>query len=73
MTEAVVFGAAKIADRLKAKAVAINTNSGRTALAKAKQRDLIPTIAVSPNEEVLRQMCLFWGIEPVSGAMGRFG
>lgn len=70
VTEAVVFGAAKIAERLGAKTVAVYTNSGRTALAKAKQRDLIRTIAVSPNEEILRQMCLFWGIEPVSGAPG---
>ena len=68
VTEAVIYGAAKIAERLKAKVVAIQTSSGRTALAKAKQRDLISTIALSPNGETLRQMSLFWGIEPVAGA-----
>ncbi len=68
VTEAVVHGAAKIAERLHARLVAIQTKSGRTALAKAKQRDTIRTIAVSDTERVLRQMALFWGIEPVAGA-----
>ncbi len=68
VTEAVVHGAGKIAERLGAKAVAIQTRSGRTALAKSKQRDLIPSIAVSEKEQTLRQMALFWGIEPVAGA-----
>ena len=68
VTEAVVRGAAGIADRLGAKLVAIQTKSGRTALAKSKQRDLIKTIAVSSDAQVLRQMALFWGIEPVDGA-----
>lgn len=68
VTEAVVLGAAKIAERLDAKIVAIQTQSGRTALAKSKQRDTIRTIAVSHEDRVLRQMALFWGIEPVDGA-----
>ena len=68
VTEAVVYGAARIAERLKAKAVAIQTHSGRTALAKSKQRDMISSIAVSDKEQTLRQMTLFWGIEPAVGA-----
>lgn len=68
VTEAVVYGAAKIASRLKAKIVAIQTRSGRTALAKSKQRDVILSIAVSEKEQTLRQMALFWGIQPVGGA-----
>ena len=36
--------------------------------AKAKQRDFIPTIAVSDRSSTLRQMCLFWGITPLAGA-----
>ena len=68
VTEAVVYGAGKIAERLNAKAVAVRTHSGRTALAKSKQRDVIPTISVSDQEETLRRMTLFWGIEPVVGA-----
>ena len=68
VTEAVVFGAARIAERLNANVVVIQTNSGRTALAKSKQRDLISSIAVSDREQTLRQMALYWGIEPVVGA-----
>ena len=68
ITEAVVYGAGKIAERLGAKAVAIQTHSGRTALAKSKQRDVIPSIGVSVKEQTLRQMALFWGIMPVVGA-----
>ena len=68
VTEAVVYGAARIAERLKAKAVAIQTHSGRTALAKAKQRVPIPSIGVSDDPQTLRKMALFWGIEPVAGA-----
>ncbi len=68
VTEAVVYGAARIAERLKARVVAIQTHSGRTALTKAKQRDSIASIAVSDRDQTLRQMALYWGIEPVSGA-----
>lgn len=68
VTEAVVFGAGRIAEWLQAKVVVIETRSGRTALAKSKQRDFISTVGVSANEETLRMMALFWGIEPVRGA-----
>lgn len=67
VTEAVVHGAAGIAKRLDAKIVAIQTQSGRTALAKSKQRDTIRTIAISHDSQVLRQMAMFWGIEPIDG------
>jgi pyruvate kinase len=68
ITSAVVAAAGKIADRLGAKIVVIATRSGRTALAKAKQRNLVPSIAVSDRQATLRQMCLYWGIYPLSGA-----
>ena len=68
VTEAIVRGASGIAQRLEAGLVAVQTKSGRTALAKSKQRCSIKTIAVSNDRRVLRQMALFWGIEPVDGA-----
>lgn len=67
VTAAVCSGAAHIAQQLHAKLVVIVTKSGATARIKAKQRDLIPTIGVSDNEQTLRQMCLLWGITPMSG------
>ena len=60
VTSAVVYGAARIADRLEAKLVVIATRTGNTARIKAKQRDYIPTVGVSRNLSTLRQMCLFW-------------
>lgn len=67
VTSAVVYGAARIADRLEAKLVIIATRTGNTARIKAKQRDYIPTVGVSRNLSTLRQMCLFWGIIPLRG------
>lgn len=67
VTIAVCSGAAHIAEQLNAKLVVIVTRSGATARIKAKQRDIIPTIGVSDNEQTLRQMCLLWGITPMSG------
>jgi pyruvate kinase len=68
ITSAVVFGSARIAERLDARLVVIMTRSGATALAKAKQRDFIPTVGLSPDETTLRQLSLFWGIVPLRGA-----
>ena len=68
ITSAVIAGASLIAQRLTAKLVVIATRSGRTALAKAKERDFIPTVAVCDAPGVLRQMCLYWGITPLAGA-----
>ena len=68
ITESVVYGAARIAERLRAKVVVIATRTGRTALAKSKQRDFIATVSVSNEETTLRQMGLLWGIEPIRGA-----
>ena len=67
VTSAVVYGASKIADRLGAKLVVVATRTGNTARIKAKQRDYIPTVAVSGDPQTLRQLCLFWGIIPLGG------
>jgi pyruvate kinase len=68
ITSAVVYGAARIAEHLQASLVVVITRSGATARVKAKQRDFIPTIAVSSSEATLRQMCLYWGITPLANA-----
>ncbi len=68
ITAAVTYGAGRIAEQLGAKMVVVVTRSGATARVKAKQRDFIPTVAISNSEKTLRQMCLFWGITPLPGA-----
>ncbi len=67
ITSAVVAAAGHIAEQVGARIVVIATRSGNTALAKAKRRDFVPTVAVSDRASTLQQMCLFWGITPLSG------
>lgn len=68
VTAAVVYGSGKIAERLGAKLIVVATRSSGTARLRSKQRDAVPTIAVSDSPEVLRRMSLFWGVTPLPGA-----
>jgi pyruvate kinase len=68
VTAAVVFGSAKIAERLSAKLIVVATRSSGTARIRSKQRDGVATIGVSDSAEVLRRMSLFWGVTPLPGA-----
>ncbi len=62
VTEAVIFGAALIARRVQAKLVMIATEDGNAAIIKSKQRDFIPTLAVTNDPKVVNRMCLLWGV-----------
>jgi len=68
VSAAVVYGAARIAAQSEARLVVVATHSGTTACVKGKQRDVIPTVAVSDSEQTLRQVALFWGVTPLAGA-----
>ncbi len=68
ITQAVVYGAGRIAKELGAKLVVVASKSGVTALAMSKQRNFVPTVVVSDSEVTLRQMCLYWGVTPLLGA-----
>ena len=68
VSAAVVYGAARIAAQSAARLVVVATHSGTTACVKGKQRDVIPTVAVSDSEQTLRQVALFWGVTPLAGA-----
>ena len=65
ISDAVVYGAAKIAKRLSAKVVVIATSTGDTPRLKAKQRDFIKTICITDKKDVLNKMCLLWSIIPI--------
>lgn len=65
ISDAVVYGAAKIAKRLNAKVVVIASSTGDTPRLKAKQRDFIKTICITDKRDVLNKMCLLWSIIPV--------
>ncbi len=65
ISDAVIFGAAQIASRIKACMVVIASTSSRSALLKSKQRDYIPTVCVTDNLKTYRRLALFWGVIPV--------
>ncbi len=68
ITEAVVYGAARIARQLDARLLVVATRSGATALAVSRQRLFTPVLALSDDEATLRRMCLYSGLTPVRGA-----
>jgi pyruvate kinase len=45
--------------------VVIATSNGKAARIKSKQRDFVPTIAVTDHPAALRRMSLFWGVTPI--------
>ncbi len=65
VSEAVMFGAAQIAQQLEARIVVISSSTGETALIKSKQRDFIPTVCLTHHREVARFICLYWGVIPI--------
>ena len=54
-----------LADELQAKAIFTFTASGFTALAISKQRPKTPIIALTPQQEVQRRCCLYWGVKSI--------
>jgi len=68
ITEATVYAAGRIAEKLDARLVVVASASGATALSLAKNRNYVPTVGVSDSPSTLRRMCLYWGVIPLSGA-----
>ena len=67
ITAAVVAGAGLMAQQLHARLIVAVSQTGATALALSKQRNFVPTVGVSPVDATLRQMCLYWGVNPLPG------
>lgn len=65
MTAAISRATCEIASSLGAKAIITSTQSGETARQVAKHRPMQPIIAVSPNQDVVRQLRLSWGVIPL--------
>ncbi len=55
------------AEELKARAIIAPTSSGVTALQVSKCRPTSDIYAFSPEETVVRQMMLYWGVRPILG------
>lgn len=67
ITEAISQSVANSALDLDAKAIITATESGYTARMVSKYRPKAPIIAVTPNPQIMRRMCLIWGAIPVQG------
>ncbi|WP_127582787.1 pyruvate kinase [Paenibacillus koleovorans] len=67
ITEAISQSVANSALDLEAKAIITPTESGYTARMVSKYRPKSPIVAVTPNEQVMRRLCLIWGVVPIKG------
>lgn len=65
ITDSISYATCNIALDLQAAAIITPTASGSTARMVSKYRPLAPIIAASPREEVLRSLCLVWGVNPL--------
>ena len=63
--EAICLGAISLARDLQVKAFLIPTTSGSTARLIARYRPHYPIIAVTPEPQTVKQLCLVWGVFPV--------
>jgi len=64
-TESAAEAACMIAHDLRASAIVCNTSSGFTARMVSKHRPDTRIIAVTPSDQTLRRIALFWGVCPV--------
>lgn len=63
--EAIAHAACSVSRDLKIKYIVAFTKTGFTARLLSKFRPLVPVIALTPDERVLRKMCLYHGVLPM--------
>ena len=63
---AISFAAVSLARDLRVAAFLIPTSSGSTARMIARYRPQHPIIAISPEAQTLKTLCLVWGVVPVA-------
>ncbi|RNC68175.1 MAG: pyruvate kinase [Desulfuromonadales bacterium] len=64
IAEAVAEAACYAATTLKAKAIAVMTQSGSTAARISKYRPQLPVLAFTQSLETRRRLSLYWGVKP---------
>ncbi|MEK6235659.1 MAG: pyruvate kinase [Planctomycetales bacterium] len=65
-TLSMAYAAGRIAEDLEAKLIVVGSHTGASALALSSQRRFVPVVGVSDSPSTLRQMCLYWGVTPLS-------
>ncbi|MCP4512728.1 MAG: pyruvate kinase, partial [Fuerstiella sp.] len=71
ITEAVSLGATVVANSLDADLIVVATDSGRTALALSGQRGRVPILAVTHRQDIVRRLCLYWGVTSIQSTLVR--
>lgn len=66
-SSSIADAAAEIAEDLHLAAIAVYTESGRSAMLLSAQRPLANIVAFSRHEKVLNRLGLLWGVRPVYG------
>jgi pyruvate kinase len=67
VSDAISYGACEVAHRVGAQAIVSPTFSGATARAVARNLPAQPIVAVSPDQRVVNQLALCWGVHPLLG------
>jgi pyruvate kinase len=62
--DAIGYAAVTAADAVQAKVIVAFTQSGSTARLISKRRPPTAIVAFTPNQQIWRQLCLCWGVEP---------
>lgn len=62
IAKAVAEAGCHAAETLKAKCIAVHTESGSTAALISRFRPLIPIVAFTPYPEIQRKLSLYWGV-----------
>jgi pyruvate kinase len=65
ISESVAFASCTIAEHLDAAGIVTPTRSGLTAMQVARYRPRQPILALSPELESVRKLCLVWGCIPI--------
>ena len=67
VSDAISHGACEVAERIGAAAIVTATFSGATTRAVARSLPAQPIVAISPNQRVVNQLALCWGVRPLLG------
>lgn len=71
IASAVGYSSVATAHNLRAKCIITPTMSGATARLVSKFKPKAPIIGVSPSEQTLRKMQIYWGVQPIKSVEAR--
>lgn len=67
ITDSISQAVVSTSQQLNCQAIITPTETGYTARMVSKYRPQVPILAITPNEMVLRQLALVWGVHPIIG------